>query len=105
MYAVIKTGGKQYSATKGEIIIIEKLEGEAGTEVEFNEVLLVSDSKATTVGAPHVNGAKVTGKIIRQTKAAKINAFNYKPKKNERKRWGHRQPETHVEILAIQAGK
>ncbi len=105
MYAVIKTGGKQYSASKGDVLIIEKLDGEAGAEVIFDEVLLVADGPDTIIGAPFVKGAKVTGKVVRQAKAAKINAFNYKPKKNERKRWGHRQPETHVEIVSIKAGK
>jgi large subunit ribosomal protein L21 len=104
MYAIIKTGGKQYKAAKNDVIIVEKLEGEAGTAIDLGEVLMVVDGDSTTVGSPFVKGALVKGEIVRQAKAAKINAFNYKPKKNERKRWGHRQRLTHVRILEVQAG-
>lgn len=105
MYAIVKTGGKQYKASVGDTIIIEKLEGEAGTKLELSDVVLVVDGESTTVGSPFVKGAKVVGEIIRQAKSAKINAFNYKPKKNERKRWGHRQPQTFVKITSVEAGK
>ena len=104
MYAIVKTGGKQYKAAKDDVIIVEKLEGEAGTAIDLGEVLMVVDGDSTTVGSPYVKGALVKGEIVRQAKAAKINAFNYKPKKNERKRWGHRQRLTHVRILEVQAG-
>jgi large subunit ribosomal protein L21 len=104
MYAILKTGGKQLKAQKGEILITEKLEGEPGTEIIFDEVLLVVDGDKQKHGAPFVKGAKVTGKILRQAKAAKIDAFNYKPKKNERKRWGHRQPLTHVQVVSVEGG-
>lgn len=105
MFAIVKTGGKQYKAAKDDILIIEKLEGEAGTSVEFSEVVLLNTAKAVKVGSPFIKGAKVRGEIVRQDKGPKINAFNYKPKKNERKRWGHRQPRTHVRILEVIEGK
>lgn len=102
MYAIVKTGGKQYKAAKDDVLIIEKLEGEAGTAVELGEVLMVVDGETTTVGSPFVKGAIVRGEIVRQAKGPKIEAFNYKPKKNERKRWGHRQPLTHVKVTEVQ---
>lgn len=105
MYAVIKTGGKQYKAAQGDVLIVEKIEAEAGSELEFNHVIMLVDDSKVTVGKPMIEGAKVKAKVLRQAKAEKINAFNYKPKKNERKRWGHRQPETHVEVLSVEAGK
>ena len=104
MYAIVKTGGKQFKAAKDDILIVEKLEGEPGTAVELSEVLMLVDGDKTTVGSPFIKGATVTGEIIRQCKSKKINAFNYKPKKNERKRWGHRQPQTHVKITEVQVG-
>jgi len=104
MYAIVKTGGKQFRAAKDEVIIVEKLDGDAGTKVELGEVLMVVDGDNHKVGAPFVKGAKVRGEIVRQAKGEKINAFNYKAKKNERKRWGHRQPQTHVRITEILPG-
>jgi len=105
MYAIVKTGGKQFMASKDEVLIVEKLEGEPGSKVEFTDVLMLIDGKTHKMGSPFLEGAVVTGEIVRQGKAAKINAFNYKAKKNERKRWGHRQPETHVRILSVDGGK
>ena len=104
MYAVLKTGGKQLMAAKDDVLIIEKIEGEAGTKITFSEVLLVVDGDSQKVGTPFVKGAKVEGEIVRQAKGPKIEAFNYKAKKNERKRWGHRQPYTHVRITSVEAG-
>jgi large subunit ribosomal protein L21 len=104
MYAIVKTGGKQFKAAKDDVIIVEKLEGEPGTKVDLSEVLMVIDGEKFKVGSPFVKGAKVSGEIVRQGKAKKINAFNYKAKKNVRKRWGHRQPQTHLRITAIEAG-
>jgi len=101
MYAILKTGGKQLMAAQNEVLVVEKLEGEPGTAVEFGEVLMVADGSSVTVGSPFVKGAKVTGEIVRQVKGPKINAFNYKAKKNERKQWGHRQPLTHVKVTGI----
>lgn len=105
MYAIVKTGGKQFKAAKDDVLIVEKIEGEAGTAVELGEVVMVVDGDNTNVGSPFIQGAVVRGEIVRQGKAKKINAFNYKPKKNERKRWGHRQPQTHIRITEVVAGK
>lgn len=105
MYAIVKTGGKQFKAEKNDLLIVEKIDGEAGGTVELTEVVAVCDGGKITLGSPFVKGAKVKAEIVRQTKGKKINAFNYKPKKNVRKRWGHRQPETHLKVLDVQAGK
>lgn len=102
MYAIVKTGGKQYRASQDEIIVVDKIEGDAGTAIELNDVLMVVDGSSTTLGAPFVKGASVKVEIVKQTKAPKINAFNYKPKKNERKRWGHRQPLTQIKVTGIE---
>lgn len=104
MYAIVKSGGKQYKAAKDEILIVDHIEGEAGTPVEWSDVLLVVDGATATVGAPLVKGAAVKGEIVRQAKAKKINAFNYKAKKNERKHWGHRAQLTHVKVTEVVAG-
>jgi large subunit ribosomal protein L21 len=104
MYAIVKTGGKQFRAEKGGTLIVEKLDGEPGTKIELDEVLMVSDGDKLKLGSPFVKGAKVKVEILRQGKGAKINAFNYKAKKNVRKRWGHRQPETHLKVTDIVAG-
>ena len=104
MYAIVKTGGKQFKAAKDDVLIVEKLEGDPGTPIEFAEVLMLVDGETSTVGSPFIKGALVKGEIVRQSKSKKIEAFNYKPKKNERKRWGHRQPQTHVKILEVQVG-
>lgn len=105
MYAIVKTGGKQYRAAQDETLIVEKLEGQPGDKIELDEVVLVCDGEAVKVGAPFVKGAKVRAEIIRQAKSKKINAFNYKAKKNERKRWGHRQPQTHLRVVEVVGGK
>ena len=102
MYAIVKTGGKQLKAAQNDVLIVEKLEGDPGTAVEFGEVLMVSDGEKVQFGSPFVKGAMVRGEIIRQAKGPKIQAFNYKAKKNERKRWGHRQPQTHVRVTGIE---
>lgn len=104
MYAVIKTGGKQYRVQQGDVIFIEKLDSQAGDTVTFDEVLLVSgDDATTTIGNPTVAGAKVEGKVLSQVKGRKIVVYKYKAKKNERKKQGHRQPYTKVEITAVNA--
>ncbi|MBQ4089692.1 MAG: 50S ribosomal protein L21 [Clostridia bacterium] len=102
MYAVIKTGGKQYRVQQGDVIFIEKLDVQAGETVTFDEVLLVSGDE-TTIGNPVVAGAKVEGKVLSQVKGQKIVVYKYKAKKNERKKQGHRQPYTKVEITGINA--
>ena len=103
MHAVIQTGGKQYRVEEKQIIYIEKIDAQVNDVVTFDEVLLVSNEGETKIGTPVVAGAKVEGKVLGQVKAAKIVVFKYKAKKNIRKRQGHRQPYTKVEITAINA--
>lgn len=103
MYAVIKTGGKQYRVAEGDTIMVEKLAGEAGTEVVFDQVLMVVNDADVKVGKPVVEGAKVTGKVEAQGKEKKILVFKYKAKSNYRRRQGHRQPFTKVVIEKIEA--
>ena len=100
MYAVIQTGGKQYRVSEGDVIYVEKLDQEVGSKVSF-DVLLLSSDKATEIGTPIVKGANVTGKVVAQVKSAKVVVYKYKAKKNERKKQGHRQPYTKVEITDI----
>ena len=102
MYAIIKTGGKQYVVEEGKVISIEKLDVEEGAEVTFDEVLLVSGDDVK-IGQPNVEGAKVTGKVLEQGKERKIRIFKYKAKSNYRRRQGHRQPFTKVKIEKIEA--
>jgi len=102
VYAIIQTGGKQYRVQQGDIIFVEKLDVEAETVVNF-DVLLLGGEKKLTVGKPVVAGAKVEGKVIAQTRGEKIIVYKYKSKKNYRRKMGHRQPYTKVEITSIQA--
>lgn len=102
MYAIIKTGGKQYVVEEGKVISIEKLDVEEGAEVTFDKVLLVSGDDVK-IGQPNVAGAKVTGKVLEQGKERKIRIFKYKAKSNYRRRQGHRQPFTKVKIEKIEA--
>ncbi|WP_440254120.1 50S ribosomal protein L21 [Dialister succinatiphilus] len=102
MYAIIKTGGKQYVVEEGKVISIEKLDVEEGAEVTFDEVLLVSGDDVK-IGQPNVAGAKVRGKVLEQGKERKIRIFKYKAKSNYRRRQGHRQPFTKVKIEKIEA--
>ena len=102
MYAIIETGGKQYKVEQGDVIYIEKLNNEAGSTVEFDKVLAVGGD-SMTVGNPIVSGAKVSGTILAQGKSKKIVVFKYKAKKNERKKQGHRQLYTKVQIDEIKA--
>ena len=103
MYAVIKTGGKQYRVQQGDVIFVEKLDAQADEAVTFDEVLLVGEADQAQVGTPVVEGAKVEGKVLSQVKSKKIVVYKYKAKKNERKKQGHRQPYTKVEITAVNA--
>jgi large subunit ribosomal protein L21 len=100
VYAVIQTGGKQYRVQQGDVICVEKLNVEEGTEVSF-DVLLLGKEEGIQVGSPVVPSARVVGKVLDQVKAAKIIVYKYKPKKNVRKKQGHRQPYTKVEITSI----
>jgi large subunit ribosomal protein L21 len=101
MYAVIRTGGKQYRVAEGDRIQIEKLEASVGDTVNFEEVLLVDDGSATQVGTPLLNGATVSGEVVSQGKGEKIIVFKYKPRKGYRRRTGHRQQLTDVNITGI----
>ena len=101
MYAVIKTGGKQYSVKVGDVVFVEKLGAEADAEVTFAEVLAIGEEGAVKVGAPTVEGATVTGKVVKNGKGKKLNILTYRPKKGSMVRKGHRQPYTKVEITAI----
>lgn len=101
MYAVIKTGGKQYKVSEGDILNVEKLEGEQGDTVVFDDVLMVSDDKEIKVGTPLVDGAKVVGEIMAQTKGTKIAVFKMKRRKGYRKKTGHRQELTGLKIKEI----
>ena len=103
MYAVIETGGKQYKVTEGDVVFIEKLNVEEGAEVTFDKVLMAGEGDAVKVGTPIVEGATVTAKAIKNGKSKKVVVFKMKRKKNERKKKGHRQPYTKVEITAINA--
>ena len=100
MYAVIKTGGKQYKVSEGEAIYIEKLDLAEGSEVEF-EVVAGHDGKSFHVGSPLVESAKVTGKVLKNGKAKKVTVFTYKPKKSSKRKLGHRQMYTKVQIEKI----
>jgi large subunit ribosomal protein L21 len=102
MYAIVKTGGKQYKVAEGSTLTVEKLEGEPEATVELTEVLLVQNDGGIQVGAPNVAGAKVIATIVEQGKGKKINAITFKPKKNQRKRYGHRQQLTTLRVQSIQ---
>ena len=102
MYAIIKTGGKQYKVAAGRTIIVEKLIGETNSSVELTEVLAVNGDNGLQIGAPTISGAKVIAKIVEQGKGKKINGFTFKPKKNESRRYGHRQLQTTLRIESIE---
>ena len=101
MKAVIVTGGKQYTVAEGDILFVEKLGVEAEETVKFDQVLAVLDGENTKIGAPVVEGAAVEAKVVKNGKGKKVTVFKYKPKKNEKKKIGHRQPYTKVEITKI----
>ncbi|MDU3176316.1 MULTISPECIES: 50S ribosomal protein L21 [Anaerococcus] len=103
MYAIIKTGGKQYKVSEGDLVRVEKLPYEVGETVEFDEVLLVANDSDIKVGSPTVANAKVSATIEDQNKDKKIIVYKYKPKKMYRKKQGHRQPYTLVKIDSISA--
>ena len=103
MYAVVVTGGKQYKVEEGNTIFVEKLEAEVGSTVELDKVLAVSKDGEIKVGKPVVEGAKVVAKVVAQDKAKKIIVFKYKPKKDYRRKQGHRQPYTKLVIEKIEA--
>lgn len=101
MYAVIETGGKQYRVQQGDVVFVEKLDVEEGSNVSFDKVLIMSKEGNLVAGKPYVDGAKVEAVVLEQGKAKKIIVFKYKAKKNIRKKQGHRQPYTKVRIENI----
>jgi len=103
MFAVIRTGGKQYKVANGDVIKVEKLAGEAGASISFDEVLMVSDAGDTTVGTPLVAGAAVTAEVIAQDRGPKIIVFKKKRRQNYRRKNGHRQDLTVLRITGITA--
>lgn len=105
MYAIIETGGKQYRVQEGDVITVEKLNVEAGKKVEFDKVLVMNNDTDLKIGAPYVEGAKVFGNVLENGKAKKVIIFKYKAKKDERKKQGHRQPYSMVEITGIGTDK
>ena len=102
MYAIIETGGKQYKVNEGDIVFVEKLDVNEGDTVTFDRVKAVSVGTEFKVGAPTVEGATVTAKVVANGKGKKIYVMKYKAKNNEKKKIGHRQPYTKVQILSIQ---
>lgn len=103
MQAIIVTGGKQYKVNEGDTLFIEKLEAEAGQTITFDQVLAILDGDKATFGAPVVEGASVAATVVKNGKGKKVRIFKYTPKKGYRKRQGHRQPYTKVQIGAIKA--
>lgn len=101
MYAIIEACGRQYKVAEGDVVFFEKLDTEEGKKVTFSDVVLVADGETVEVGSPFVKGAKVEGKVVAHGKGKKIVVFKYKPKKNYRRKQGHRQPYTKVEITAV----
>jgi large subunit ribosomal protein L21 len=102
MFAVIETGGKQYKVNEGDIIFVEKLDVNEGDTITLDSVKAISNGDKFEVGAPNVAGAKVTAKVLKNGKNKKIYVMKYKAKKNEKKKIGHRQPYTKVQIEKIE---
>jgi large subunit ribosomal protein L21 len=103
MYAIIETGGKQYKVQEGDVVFIEKLIAEEGSVVSFDQVLAISDEGSLNFGSPLVKDATVSAKVLNHGKEKKVIIFKYKPKKGYRKKQGHRQPYTKVQIEKINA--
>ncbi len=101
MYAVIKTGGKQHRVSEGDVVVVEKVTGDKGDSVVFDQVLMVGNESDIRIGRPIVEGAKVTGEILAQTKAAKLVVFKMKKRKGYHKKNGHRQQLTSMKIREI----
>jgi large subunit ribosomal protein L21 len=101
MYAVVKSGGKEYRVAKGDLIRVEKLEGRAGDQVMFKEVLMVSDEGQVQLGTPHLTHAVVTGKIVQEARGKKVLTYKMKRRKNYRRMKGHRQTYTYLRVEDI----
>ena len=103
MYAVVKSGGKQYRVSKGDRVKVEKIPGEVGTEVNFDQVLMIGGTDDVEVGTPVVSGATVTARIIKQDRSRKVTVFKFKRRQGYKKKQGHRQAYTQVEITGIES--
>ncbi|MBT8493323.1 MAG: 50S ribosomal protein L21 [Deltaproteobacteria bacterium] len=103
MYAVIQTGGKQYRVSPGQTVFVEKLDGDKGDSIEFEDVLLVGGDAGVSIGQPRLDGAKVTGEIVEQGRGEKVVVYKFMRRKDYRRRNGHRQAFTAVKIGDIQA--
>jgi large subunit ribosomal protein L21 len=103
MYAVVATGGKQYKVIEGDVLRVEKIAGEVGDQVSFDQVLMVGEGEDVRIGRPVVDGVLVKGKIVEQGKNKKIIVFKFKRRKRYRRKQGHRQPFTAIKIDAIEA--
>lgn len=101
MYAIVEAGGKQHKVKVGDTVYLEKIAAQADETITFNKVLAVGGEEGTKFGSPFVVGASVTVKVIKQGRGKKITVFTYKPKKNQKRKLGHRQPYTKVEVLEI----
>ena len=102
MYAIVRTGGKQYKVSERTVLTVEKLAAEEGDTVELTDVLLLSDGESVQLGSPLVTGARVTATVIEQGKGKKIRGFTYKPTKNIQRHYGHRQWQTRLRVDSIQ---
>jgi large subunit ribosomal protein L21 len=105
VYAIVKTGGKQYRVEENTNIVVDRLQAEVGEEVVLKDVLMVNSDGETTVGTPHVHGAQVVTKVVQHLKDDKIEGFTYKPKKSVSRRYGHRQMMTELSIEKIEIAK
>ena len=103
MYAIVKTGGKQYKVAEGDVLFVEKLEANEGDVVTLDQVLAVAGENGLTVGSPVVEGATITAKVVAQGKAKKVIVYKYKAKKDYRRKQGHRQPYTKIVVEKINA--
>lgn len=103
MYAIIETGGKQYKVQNGDVLYIEKLDASEESSVTFDKVVALHNDKELKVGAPYVKGATVEARVLKNGKQKKITVFTYRPKKGSKRKMGHRQPYTKVQIEAVRA--
>jgi large subunit ribosomal protein L21 len=104
MYAIVVTGGKQHRVREGDLIQVEKIEGEVGAPIELDQVLLVAGDGDPKIGASTVAGAKVKAQIVKQGKGKKVVVFKRRPNKQYRRKYGHRQPYTHLRVTGIEVG-
>lgn len=103
MYAIIETGGKQYKVESGDVLFIEKLDAAEEASVTFDKVVALHNDKELKVGAPYIKGASVEAQVVKNGKGKKITVFTYRPKKGSKRKLGHRQPYTKVQIEAVKA--